>query len=77
MKNQFNAEKNRKGPDPFFTEFQRSSNSNPDKDYYKDLMKKIFMFTGAFIFLKMLLGVGSEVSGRGTVNPELERQYMQ
>ena len=50
---------NKKGPDPFFTEFKKSSDSNPDQKYYKDLMGKLFMVAGAFFMFRLLTGVQS------------------
>ena len=62
------------GPDPFFQDFKKSSESNPDQAYYKDLMKKIFMVTGGLILLRLITG-GVQDQGR-SVNPQLEQDYM-
>ena len=62
----------KKSPDPFFTEWQRSSNASPNQKYYKDLMGKLFLFAGAVMFIRMLTGA------RGinrTISPELEEDY--
>ena len=37
-----------------FKAWKQSSDSDPDKKYYQDLMKKLFMVTGGLIFLKIL-----------------------
>ena len=66
-----NAQKrsNQKGPDPFFTEFKKSSDSNPDKEYYKDIVKKLFMAAGAIFIFRLLTGTPSRTR---TMDPRLE-----
>ena len=52
---EFNRKK-QDGPDPFFKMWQQTSNENPDQAYYKDLVRKIFLATGALIFLRLITG---------------------
>lgn len=66
MKDWFDKQ-GKKGPDPFFTDWQKSSKSSPDQEYYRDLVKKIFMVTGAFILLRLLTSSGGQ--GGRSMNP--------
>ena len=61
-----------KGPTNFFYQWQRTSQSNQDQEYYKDLMKKIFLGVAGLFLIRLVSGVGSS---RRT-NPAVEDQYM-
>ena len=63
------------GPDPFFTEWQRTSQQNPEKAYYKDLVKKMFLMTGGMMI--MLLLVGDRRNQNRTVRPDVEQEYLE
>mmetsp|Transcript_14520 Transcript_14520/g.18314 ORF Transcript_14520/g.18314 Transcript_14520/m.18314 type:complete len:102 (+) Transcript_14520:350-655(+) len=73
MKNAKTQKGNRSGPDPFFTDFQKSNQSNPNQQYYKDLMGKVFLFAGAIFMFRLLSGATGKSR---TVDPRTEENYM-